>query len=358
MSRKHFSLLLAITVIVAVIVLLLPGKTGHESDVEKSLLLPDLQSQVNELDWLRLTAAGGETIVTLSRGDDFWRVEEARGYRADWNQLKILLADLAQAEIVERKTANPDYYDRLGVEDVSLPTAAGVMLEFDKATGLPAVVIGKRAGKPDGHYVRLQGTAETFLIDRSLEVPKDSQAWLESSIIHIADSEVVAVEIEHADGERVVVRKASADDENFALQDIPEGREIQSAWTVNSLANGLASLTLEEVAPDTDIDWNDATRFGVVTADGLRVDAELRALPAAGEEQADSAYWIRLQASLYQTALDGAVDSSEDSAATIERAETINRRVSGWAYRIPKYKYDGMTKRMEDLLKAADASDA
>ncbi len=358
MSRKHFSLLLAITVIVAVLVLLLPGRTGRESHVEKSPLLPELQPQVNELDWLRVTGAGGETIVTLRRGDDFWRVEEARGYRADWSQLKILLTDLAQAEVVERKTANPDYYERLGVEDVSEPTAAGVMVEFDKATGLPAVVIGNRAGKPDGHYVRLQGAAESFLIDRSLEVPKDRAAWLDSSIIHIADSEVVAVEIVHPDGERVVARKTSADDENFALQEIPEGREIQSAWTVNSLANGLASLTLEEVVPDSDIDWGDTTHFGIVTADGLRVDADLRAVAAGDEGQADSAYWIRLQASLYQTALDGGVESSEDSSQTTERAATVNRRVSGWAYRIPKYKFDGMTKRMGDLLKAVDASDA
>jgi hypothetical protein len=32
--------------------------------------------------------------------------------------------------------------------------------------------------------------------------------------------------------------------------------------------------------------------------------------------------------------------------------------VSGWAYRIPKYKYDSMSKRMEDLLQQAAADDA
>jgi hypothetical protein len=32
------------------------------------------------------------------------------------------------------------------------------------------------------------------------------------------------------------------------------------------------------------------------------------------------------------------------------RAAEINTRVSGWAYRIPKYKFDSMSKRMGDLL--------
>jgi len=365
MSRKHFSVLLAVTLAVALLVLLMPGKTGRESDVEKARLLPDLQGQVNDLDWLRISGAGGATIATLVRADGFWRVEELDGYHADWDQLRTLLSDLSQAEIVELKTANPDYYERLGVEDVSRADAGGLRVEFASGSGLPAVVIGNRAQGRDGHYVRLQDTAQSVLIDRSLEIPRDAEAWLDQTIIHIADTEVVEVDIEHADGERVVARKASADDEDFALQDIPEGREIQSAWTVNAMANGLASLHLEAVAPEARIDWSDATRFGLVTADGLRIDAELAAVAVEQEDENDlggAEYWLRLQAGLYQTAVESAVDApnvtSEDAGDTATRAAEINRRVSGWAYRIPKYKYDGMTKRLEDLLQAPASSDS
>jgi len=358
MSRKHFSLLLAVTLVVAVLVMLIPGKTSRESDVEKTRLLPGMQEQVNELAWLRVTGAGGQTIVTLARGDGFWQVEQANGYQADWNQLRTLLADLAQTEIVERKTSNPDYYARLGVEDVSQPDAAGVLLEFDSASNLPAVIVGNRAQGRDGNYVRLKDAAESLLIDRSLEVPRDSMGWLDRNIIHIADTEVVEVEIVHADGERVLARKASADDENFALQDIPEGREIQSDWTVNAMANGLASLTLEKVAPADGFDWSAATRFGLVTADGLRVDADLIAVPMADEAgEGATEHWIRLQAGLYQTAVESAVTPPEGSDETVERAEKVNRRVHGWAYQIPKYKFDGMTKRMDDLLKKPDSPD-
>jgi hypothetical protein len=359
MSRKHFSLLLAVTLVVAVAVLLIPGKTSRDSDVQNVRLIPDLQEQVNELDRLRVSGAGGEPIATLLRGDGSWRVEEANGYRADWNQLRILLADLAQAEIVERKTANPDYYARLGVEDTSAPDATGVMLEFDSASGLPALIVGKRSEGRDGHYVRLRDATESVLIDRSLEVPRDSEGWLEQNIIHISDSEVVEVEIGHPDGERIVARKLSADEENFELQDIPEEREIQSAWAVNSLANGLASLSLEAVAPADDLDWSQATRYGLVTADGLRVDAELVTIETGDEdEQADTGYWIRLQAGLYQTALESGVVPPASENDPDERAREVNRRVGGWAYGIPKYKYDGMTKRLDDLLKASDSPEA
>jgi len=166
------------------------------------------------------------------------------------------------------------------------------------------------------------------------------------------------VEVLHPDGERVLARKTSADDEDFVLQDIPEGREVQSAWSVNSLANGLASLNLEAVVPDSDIDWTNAVRFGVITADGLKVEAGLVAVESQGEaESTETAHWIRLQASLYQTALESAVTlPEEDRGETSQRAESINQRVVGWAYRIPKYKYDAMSKRMEQLLKSPDAA--
>jgi hypothetical protein len=367
MSRRHFSWLLVTTLVVAAAVLLVPGKTGKDNGFERAALLPGLQEQVNELDWLRFVGPGDAVIATLRRADDHWRVEELHGYRADWNRLRTLLADLARAEVIEAKTANPEFYGRLGVADVGAPEATGVRVEFAEATGLPALIIGKRAEGRDGRYARVQGEAASALIDRSLDLPGAREEWLDQAVVDIADSEVVEVEIRHADGERVLARKVSADDEHFQLQDIPEGREVRSAWTVDSLANGLSSLSLETVAPAGEVDWSGAARFGLVTADGLRLDADLARLesPEGGDEAAPE-HWIRLQAGLYQTAVESAVEApqavegegAEGASAVTERAAEINRRVSGWAYRIPKYKYDAMSKRMEDLLQQAAADDA
>lgn len=374
MSRKHFSLLLIVTLAVAVVVLLLPGRTGHESGMARATFMPDLQAEVNALDWLRIRGPGDRVVATLQRSGDHWQVEEANGYRADWERLRGLLADLAQAEIVEPKTDNPAYYSRLGVEDVDAPDASGLEIEFAESTGLPAVIVGKRAEGREGCYVRRADSAASALIDRNLELPATTADWLETDIVDIPDSEVVEVDIQHPDGERVVARKVSADDEHFQLEDMPEGREIRSAWTVDSLANALSSLTLEAVRPQAELNWDGALQFAVVTADGLRVDASLidvgnEAAADADGSDADAAapgeYWIRLQAGLYQTALDRAVqesvagepgdDMAAESGETVdpaERARTINARVEGWAYRIPKYKFDAMNKNMADLLKA------
>lgn len=382
MSRKHFSWLLIVTAVVALVVLLLPGRTGQESGYTPAPFLPELQAQVNDLDWLRIRGAGDTVVATLQRADDHWRVAEAHGYRADWVRLRALLSDLVQAEIVEAKTDNPTYYDRLGVEDVTAPAAAGLQIEFAEGTGLPAVIVGKRAEGRGGRYARRADAPASALLDRNLDLPTAAKDWLETAIVDIADDEVVEVAIVHPDGERVAARKASADDEHFELQNVPEGREIRSAWTVDSLANALSALSLEAVAAQDDVEWDGAVQFALVTADGLRVEVEGVAVSpeAAGDEAAESAaeapaappaeYWIRLQAGLYQTALESAVeapdsrdvetggeDKDEAVVDTTERATEINRRVSGWAYRVPKYKYDAMNKRLEDLLQAPPEDD-
>ena len=350
MSRKHFSWLLFVTFIVAGLVLMMPGKTGKESSIEQTIFLPGAAAKVNDIEWLRLTSAGNHTIATLKREGPVWVVEEASAYRADWGRLKTLLSGLSQAEVIEAKTANPDYYPRLGVEDISLADAGGVMIEFSADSKLPALIVGKSAQGRDGQYVRLLDSAESALIDRRLDVSAQRSDWLDKTVIDIADAEVVEVEINHPDGESIKAFRFSADDENFKLQDIPAGMEIKSEWNVNALAGALAALDLESVAPDDNFDWNNAIRYRLLTADGLLLESELLALNA--DETAQGEYWIRLQAGLYTTAVESSIEAVDDASETSARAEAINSRVMGWAYRIPEYTFNSMTRRKDDLLQS------
>jgi len=339
MSKKHFSWLLIVTAVFAALVLLIPEKTGKESSLGKHALMPGLAAVVNELDYIRLTAGGGEVIATLKRSDSQWQVSEASSYPADWVRLKALLSDLSLAEVVEDKTSNPEFYTRLGVEDVSTDGASGVMIEFSDESGLPAVIVGNQATGREGQFLRLHKEDKSVLLDRKLDVPRDRMQWLDRDIIDIADSEVLEVTSTHPGGEVLSARKASADDADFELQGIPEGGEIKSNWTVNSMGGSLASLSLDEVVPDSEIDWSEAVVFTVLTVDGLQVSVDL----VSREES----HWIRLVAAVYQPDEEGAGQENE-------RLKQINDRVGGWAYRIPQHKYDAMTRRMDDMLKSTE----
>ena len=370
MSKKHFSWLLVVTIVVAVLVVLIPGKTGNENVFESRLLLPNLAEQVNNLDEVRIINAGDTAAVSLQRKDDQWVVDQAAAYPANWEMVRNLLRNLAQAQIVENKTANPEYYSRLGVEDVAQADATGVKVVFGGVADIPSIIVGKNAQGRDGQYVRLGNSDQSALIGSQLEVPATAQQWLEREIIDVPSSEVVEFEITHADGETISASKVSADDADFVLHAIPDGREISSAWTVNQVGGALAALQLDSVRKADEIDWTDAVVFSLLTADGVRVQAQLTAT--------ENESWIGLTASAHLSAQsatesspdvhteDGAEDGQEAAppdmavadagSASVNRAETINQRVSGWAYQIPSYKYDAMIKRMEDMLKSLEES--
>ena len=347
MSKKHFSTLLLVTVVVAVLVLLVPGKTAKESAFQKHRLLPGPPTLVNDIDYVHMTGAGGVTIVTLNRRGGKWLVAESSDYRADWTVLRQLLSDLAAAEVIEGKTSNPELYSRLGVEDVDEPDAGGVLIEFAEETSLPSLIVGNKAQGREGQYVRLSGSDQSVLIDRALTVPGDMQQWLDREIIDIQERELVEISVIHPDGEQILLRKVSADDTDFDLLGIPEGREVKSNWSVNSIGGGMASLRLDAVVPESDVDWSDAVKVRVLTADGLQVSAKL----VSWQEH----YWVSLSASVYKPVSSGQLDESGiENQAPPEPTERVNRiadRVSGWAYRIPQHNAEVLTKRMDDLLK-------
>lgn len=324
MSKKHFSILLLITIAVALAVVLVPSRTGRDATLESTTFLPELAAVVNDIAQLRISAEGGSEVVTLNRQDQGWVVSESFDYPADWSVIRPLLAGLSQAEVVEEKTSNPDYYHRLGLEDPESEDATSKLVEFPLNESLPSVIVGNSAQGREGQYLRRQGEPRSVLVDRSISLPLNSTGWLAREIVDVPESEVLVLRIVHPDGETVAIQRNSTEVTDFTLEDIPEGRKTKSAWTINQLASGLAGLQLEAVAPMDDVSWESAIQVQAVSESGLQVDALL----VEDEEHR----WVRLEAS------------------GSEAAEEINQRVEGWAYEIPLYKYDAFNKRMEDLL--------
>lgn len=371
--------------------MLLPGRTSKDSELGQQVLLPGLSGQVNDVDQVEVITAGNTTVATLKRQDAAWVVAESGNYPADWPQLRELLAQLARAEIIEPKTSNPEYFARLGVSDVADEDSKATLLRFSGEGVDAAILIGNAADGRAGQYVRLADGERALLIDQALKIPATAKDWLQRNIVDIADAEVVEVEVVHADGSKIKAVKASADDADFALQDIPEGREVLSSWSVNSMANALADLQLDAVAAADTVDFSQAVKFRLLTADGLEVVAEVAEVAAATEGSEEgtagevaATKWLKLSASAYAaettdaetgTAADAAGEPAAESTANpaepaaaeesataaadaeeapdaVQRAAEINRRVSGWAYEIPSYKAEAMTKQMDDLLKA------
>ena len=344
---RGFAYLLGATILALLAVLVfVPGEDAVEDSVVNTFLLPGMADRINDVDRVDIVTAGDTVVATLTRTSTDWRLEQMGGYHADWPRLQKLLAGLAQAKVIEAKTDKPQYYQQLGVEDVSSPDADSVLIKLGSGGVTTGVVIGHPAQGRAGQYVRLQNAAASALLDRKLDVSTELLDWADKNIIDINASEVAEVEIVHADGERVLITRISADQTDFDLAGLPPGREVQSSWSVNSFASSLSLLDMESVRPQKDVDWQAAVRMRLLTFSGLEIMAEM--------VESDGQYLLHLDAD-HPAAL--TVDYSNDEISqraaedVANRVDEINQRVNGWAYGIAKYKFETMVKTQTDILK-------
>lgn len=350
--NRGFLYLLLVTLIIVVTVFFLAHR--NESELAKGtttgLLLPQLNSTINEVDHVNVVTAGNIVVASLHKSGEQWQVEQMNGYAANWPVLKKVLSALAQAKVVEAKTDKPEYYSRIGVEDMAAENADGVMLELSANDQTESVIIGHKAKSRSGQYVRLQDSAASALVDQSMDVPATLLGWVDKRIIDINPAEVAQVEIIHPDQQRVLIMRISADQKDFDLAQKPAGRELRSTWAVNSLASSLSLLDLQSVKQASSEDWGAAVKLRMLLFSGVEIVADLL--------KQDDEYLLRLKASKPETDFEAIVNANDkdeiDKAETAvkEQVASINQRVNGWVYSIPESKYQAMVKVQEDLLKS------
>jgi hypothetical protein len=359
--KRSFFYLLVLTSLALLALWVFAAKNGAgDKPVANSLLLPQISTQINAVDRVEILTAGNITEATLLKSGNGWQLEQMQGYRADWSKLQTLLATLAQARVVETKTDKPEYYARLGVEDITAADAGGVLIRLGVGDQTTGILVGQQAQGRRGQYVRLQNVAASALIDRRLDVTTLQSDWVDSTIIDINSAEVAQVEIIHPGGERVLVMRISADQTDFDLAGFPLDREIKSSWAVNSLGSIFSMLNLETVRPEGDVDWNNAVRLRMLLFSGVGIMADTL--------EADGEYLLRLSAShpaanVVQKDADGHTPTDAQKEinrqAAIDVAKTvenINRKTATWVYGISKNKFDAMVKTPEDLLKPREST--
>ena len=350
------------------------------------LLLPEFAAAANAIDSLQVYGAGEQLLVELKREDQRWTVLQKDAYAADWSKVRELLRELGQARVIAAKTSREAMYPRLGVADISMENTGGGLLRWGQGPD-QALIIGIRSDDLEGRYVRQPEQAQSYLVDKVLEVPTRPRDWIDRDIIDWQGSRINAVTVRHADKDLIQLARPDADALELQLQNLPEGRELSGQWAINGLVNALTGLQADNVFAVTDPLPADATRLLYVSDNGINLLLSIYTDSAADAASADdgndtddaadddSSYRLRAEASLEPVpaiASDSAAvtaaaadaeaepandDSGAQAAAAAEVAE-LNQRLRGWEYVIPQYKFNALNKRLEDLLKPLPAADA
>tara|TARA_R110002049_G_scaffold25557_6_gene89660 strand:- start:8037 stop:9029 length:993 start_codon:yes stop_codon:yes gene_type:complete len=327
MTRKTLHLLAAVVVVLALLLLAI-GRSEKTSGTHNTALLPEFKSTANAVDRIHVVQPGSEEAVTITRRGSDWVVVERADYRADVGKLRKVINALADARIVEEKTANPDHYAKLGVDDPA-ESGSGTRIDLSGPDFAYSLIIGNLA-QGSYRYVRISDQARSYLIDTDPSIPASAVAWLDAELIDLAASDVRSVTITHRNGETIVIEKTEQEQTDFVVRDIPEGRELSYATVGNGIAGALQGLQLTDVRKEVAAPAEVTAEFS--TWDGTHV-----AVDVIDNEEGT---WLSFSATL-----------SDEEASTSELFSHINERLAGWQYQVPEYKKNLLTRDWDELLK-------
>jgi hypothetical protein len=301
----------------------------------------------------------------------------------------------------------------LGVQDVDAEGASNVLLRIAGAGSQElAVILGQNNSRGAGTFVRLQGEAQSWLVDRNLAAEKTASDWLQRDLMDIAANRITGVEVQPPEGGPVRIEANSGGEGDFRVANLPSGREPASAFVSDATAGFLAGLRIDDVrraegyAPAEDAQATTAsfrTREGVLVAvkahtqgaeTWASVDVSLDEQAAAeriqGEQAREAmAHEQALKAAQEAATADAAKDadaktegegdsapaeaSATASAAELpeppkavsdpeaDRAERLKavqdevarlqRATEGWVFKIPSFKADNLRRGMDAYLK-------
>ena len=411
MSSRNVKVLAIVVLVLFAGLFALNSMDRRESPAGGNLVFPELKSRLNDINAVTITDADGQITLRRETDDDApdgrWVAADFGGYPVDTGSLRQLLLAIADARKLEQKTSDPELYGRLGVGDPRENDGSGLLVSARGDSAAVALILGDTA-QGEFRYARIPEEAPSWLISENPTLPAERAGWLLAEIVDIDTSRIESAVIQHADGEVIALRKAGANDPNFEVEDIPEGRELRYPSVANSIAAVVSSLNLEDVrrAAAKDGSAEGAEEDAAVTVkfrtfDGLelllRAYRHSDATPDAETDEAnaetgndsddDEQYWIALTATASappageearpaaedadgpdagEAPIEATADSAEDAddsadpeageapveatADPAKEAADINDRVSGWMYRIANYKADQLMRRWEDLL--------
>lgn len=350
MSPRTFLIWFSVTVITVVLAVVVGlGKEAATFDlVKREPVFETLRENPDAAAVVEVKSRFGE--FSVIRNADGWVAPDRNDYPVLESDVRRLIISLSDMRYVERKTANPERFRRLEVQDINDELADSAYVKVSNAEGeqLAELIVGRPSarffgGSSSGTYIRFPDTNETWLVSSVTNVQTRLVPWLDREIVKVPANTVASINVGSGEGSYVLSRPDA--DSPFVVTGAPEGRELDPDQA-RSVNRALADVEFEDVKLRTEFALPEgAQEAEVVTFDGLSVRVSLA--------RADRKNW-----GIFEAAYVGAADDTSEAAnAARAAAEAINARVGEWIYWVPSSVLTNLTQPIEELLlPAADAS--
>ena len=368
MNSKSFQIL-SVTAVIAVVLAAVSVSRQpkfESTDFAGERVFPALAGDLAKNKLKTVVIRQREETYRIDRDGATWRVRERDNFAADSKKVDELILKIARLDKLEGKTSLPERYERLDLQepDAKDSRAKEVKLLDSDGKELASLVVGKRkftlGSKEGGTYIRLPGTAQTFLASGELSPGEKMRDWLVRDVVDIKDKQIKKVTVQHPDGEKVIVGKEAATDPSFKILNLPAGMEPASDFAADDFGRVLSVFLLDDVKKDSGEAFpaDKTIRAEFEGFDGFRVLIDYAEL--------DGQNWVKVRAEAPSAATPpqpaGSGTTAGATGATAEPATDwaakvaeINARSTGWVFQVPAYEVNALKKKMAELAKKPEA---
>lgn len=312
-------------------------------------MYPGLETRLDRVSKIGYTLARGmrpSEKITLVRGaDGKWTVAERNNYPAQQALVQKALIGVSELVLYQPRTARAEWHRNLGLLAPENLGSASRVEFFDKDGGkIVSFLAGKvpeqtADARGEGMiYVRRDGEDQTWLARGRLPLIQSAQDWLDQAFLDISRDEIRRAALWAGTDHPVFMSRASAGENDFAIENIPKGRTTRGAPIVNGAATAIVDLNFDDAVPVASLAFPDTSPKAVFEMfDGLKLTLTMTG--------GGGALWAKVEA----VADPSLVAPGADMKAADEKAAAIAARTAQWAYKLPQTAGSQLTQSM-DLL--------
>ncbi len=349
LNSKTLKRLVFITVLCAIpVVWVAINNSGVAIDAKQKKFLPGLLKQREQV--AVVIIQDHEQTLTLQKHGGVWEILENNNYPVITSKVDDLLFSLADLQVIEPKTAKPEFHEQLDVNDFREPNSHAMLVTLQNAKGidLAKIYVGKRESIRIGEefqehiFIRRAAEDQTWLVQGILPLSTEFKEWVEQPLLGIVDSEQVQrLSINVPSLSNIVIAKNTPEQEDFVIEaatiTATKGRTLDLD-TVNTLPFEVAELEFNNALASSaaNLDWSNSVVATLDTFPGVQVS--LNVLKHEG----------KIYAKVHATSADDAPEAVKISV------KQYNDSKQPWVFEVSKQFYNAITISSNDFVTAVD----
>lgn len=339
--RRNLGILGGAAFVIAALAIFALNQRARDSgpSFEPQPVVPGLADVVNNIGEVMVETR--ESVFHASRTEEgSWVIVERNNFPANIAMVRSAAVGMSELQALEPRTAQPELLDRLGL---GAPADGGeatrVVLRNREGQTIGDILIGNNQGVSDPQglnriYVRRTGENQSWLARGSMTVQSEIGEWLDKNVIDVDREQIRSARFTPSEGAAFTLARESEEETNYALDNIPAGRELSYPGVTFGPATAISNFTFEDVRLVSEIDFSDATEIVTETFDGVQIIVQVA-------QESDIA-WASLAAMS-----DGEIEQQQ-------QADFINLAGHGWAFQLPEFTAQSFLTTRDSLLAPLD----